>query len=446
MRYIFSTLFLALVLTSCSTSVVINRSPAADEACTDIVKKFFSDKKYEKNLVSNLAQKKLITFTEKKALIRYPKLEWLLKLRKSFNTSLRNWNNNRYPSFYIFNKENIISIAEKYAQKVVLDNDEIAKASADVSQWTNAFKNYQTELDQLIDERISLQYNINLLKKLKLESDEPRDVLVTITRGGKFIDEIITFRKEDKNLDVAINKFKLEMKELDGTLLKNGKIKDRIIRQAMLQDMLTIVQRQLEYSVKNAPVLNDEMALELQKLTLMLKKTESLPSTYGVYKIENKIFLRELLAASKLDKAYAKIKGPLNKLKSLIPDFFDNSTGTDAEKIGILSSIYAKITNITPKQAGIGGAVVVVGGIGAQRYFSFKDKTVSDVDVSLPTNESSSDTIREIVPERVSENIPEISPEDIAHNDQLERTEKIENQKSDGHSSVVEIQIDELTK
>ena len=290
-----------------------------------------------------------------------------------------------------------------------------------------AFANYKTEMDQLVEERISLQYNISLLKKLKLDSNESRDIQITIKRGGILQNEVITLRKEDKNLGFTINKLQSEMKELDGSLLKNGKIKDRIIRQAMLQDMLTIVQREVEYTTKNTAASSEEVIKELATLNDLLKKTEYSPSTYGVYKIENKIFMRELLATSKLDVLYTKIKEPLLKLKTVAVNFFSNkSAGTDKEKVGFFKRIYAKITSITPKQAAIGGGSLAVAGYGIDRYFWFHDPTIKQID-----NQPEGD---------------QLSPEDKAHKEQLERTHKVELDKNNGHSEVVEIHIDELTK
>jgi len=233
-------------------------------------------------------------------------------------------------------------------------------------------------------------------------------------------------RKEDGNLKATINKLKLEMRELDGTLATNGRIKDRIIRQAMLLDMLTILHREMEYVVKNTPAPNQEMLDELKKLTLVIKDSELSPSTYGIYKIEDKVFIRELIALSKLDKAYDKIKDPLNKLKMVLTDYFKNkNAGTDKEKVGFLKRIYAKITSITPKQAVIGGGSTVIAGIGAERYFALNGDP-DETEISPSSNE--------------------VESTDTPHEQQLERTKQVETQKHAEHSSVVEIQIEELTK
>ena len=326
MRCLFLAIFV-LCLSSCSTLRLgdTERTPAEEPAaCTEIVKNFFMSKDYDLNLTKALEQKKLITFTEKRVQIQYPHLEWINKVKKSFNTSLRNWNNNRYPAFYTFNDEEIVPTAKRYAEnlekiltnQVPVDDEETTKAYLAVSDWMKAFQNYKTDVDQLIEERISLQYNITLLKKIKLDANESRDIQITIKRDGVLKSEIITLRKEDRNLKFTINKYKTEMKEMDGSLISNGKIKDRIVRQAMLLDMLNILHRELEYTVKNTLTPSEELLKELEKLSLLIKDSELAPSTYGIYKADNKIFIREIIATSKLDVVYAKIKEPLIKLKN----------------------------------------------------------------------------------------------------------------------------------
>jgi len=434
MKLLLITLCAGIFLASCSSSPLKERGPAeaAPTTCNEIAKNIFLSENYDKNLEKALADKKLISLKEKFIIVQHPRLEWINKVKKSFNQSLRNWNYNRYPSFYLFNEEEIVPMAKRYAEnlekiatnQVPADDDETTKAFVAVSEWFKAYKNYTVDMDQLIEERISLQYNLKLLKKLKLDS-EPKDIQLTIKRAGQLKSEIITLRKEDKNLAHTINKLKQEMKELDGTLLKNGKIKDRIIRQAMLQDMLTILQREMEYASKNGfegPALTKEM----EEVAALLKQTEFSPVTFGVYKIQNKIFIRELMAASKLDVLYNKIKDPLNRLKTIVTDYFKNrKAGTDQEKVGFFKRMYAKITSITPKQAAIGGGTVAVAGLGAERYFWFgKKSTTEETDHSTAV---------------------EIGPEDQAHLQQLENTQKVETEKHEGHSQVIELSLEELT-
>ncbi len=435
----FHLLAICLFFASCSTAIRVpsTRAPADVESssCSDLAKSLFMSDGYDKDLTKALADKKLISFKEKIMQIHYPRLEWINKVKISFNQSLRNWNNNRYPAFYIFNDEEIIPTAKRYAEniekivsdQVPVDDEQTTKAYHAVTEWVDAFSRYKFELDQLIEERISLQYNISLLKKLKLENGESRDIQITVKRNGILQTEVITLRDEDKNLQFTINKLKEEMVQLDGTLIKNGKIKDRIVRQAMLLDMLTIVQRELDYAVKNASQPNADVMRALDKLSVLIKETDYQPSTYGIFKIQDKVFIRELVALSKLDVAYNKIKTPLVKLKTILSDYFKNrNAGSDQEKVGFFKRMYAKITSITPKQASIGAGSVVLAGIGYERYFWFKKQDTIELSDKQPANE--------------------MGPEDRAHQEQLEQSKKVEAEKHDSHSHVVEVQIDSLIK
>jgi hypothetical protein len=410
------------------------RIPAeVNGTCNEMAKKIFLTENYTEDLMTALEKKKLITFSEKRMQLQYPSLNWINKVKKSFNKSLRNWNNNRYPAFYIFQDEEIIPTAKRYAEnlekiltnQIPIEDDQTSKAYLDVSEWLNSYISYNLEIDQLIEERISLQYNINLLKKLKLKNDDAIDVQLSIMKNGKMKNEIITFRKEDKNLNATINKLKLEVKSLDGTFLKNGKIKERVIRQAMLLDMLSIVHRELEYALKNAAAPNELVLKEFESLSKIISVNTFSPSSYGVYKIDNKVFIREVIATSKLDVAYMKIKAPLIQLKDWFKNFFVKSDEIDdPEKIGIFKKAYLSITQMTPKQAAISGGSILTVGYGFQRYFTINNKTTTELSDQMQSEE--------------------IKAEDAAHLQQVEQTKQIEMQKSDSLSSAIEIPIEEL--
>ncbi len=428
-----------LIISSCSSMGPNNQfqqrfpAGAADANCKELLKSFFPNKKYEKNLAKALEERKLITLKEKIIQVHYPKLEWINRLKKSLNNSIRNFNNNRYPAFYLFSEEDVVPMAKKYAkilekiahQETPLDK-ESAKAFDLIQSWQHSFVNYQKELDDLIEERISLQYNLNLLKKLKIDpKDSAKDLKITFKRNGEMISEVISLRAEDGNLDFVMNRIKKELVELDGTLLKDGKIKDRILRQAMLEDMLTIVHRELESKVKNAPNIHEDVVRELEKLTQMFKNSDFDPSTFGVYKITDKIFMREILNLTKLDVAYAKIKGPLLKLTDILKDYFlSKVTGTAKEKTGILRRIYAKISKISPLKASLVGGSTVVAGIGVERYFAFDGNTSDEISEKAPQNS--------------------LGPDDMAHEEQLGHTKEVELEKAAENSKVIEAHVEEL--
>ncbi|MBY0415549.1 MAG: hypothetical protein K2Q18_15355 [Bdellovibrionales bacterium] len=420
---------------ACSNVVTIERPIVripSDEGinCNSLVRSFYLKENFEADLEKALVDKKLITFSNKFVTIEHPRLEWLNRARISLNKSIKNWNNNEHPAFYIFSDEDVIPQAKEYFETIssmVTPDMAVAPTATKnlevVNLWVKSFETYQKDINDLLDERISLQYNLSLLKKLKLK-EETLDVRLTYKREGKEVSELITLRKSDKNQGYYIKKLQSEIADLDGSLLKNGKIKDRVIRQSMLIDILTIVQREFEYGLKNTEAPNPELFKELGKLNDLLKNSELRPSTYGVYRITNQIFIRELAALSKLDVAYKNfIESPILKIKEIVNAFIQNRppnlgvNGNEAEKMGILKRIYAKISAITLKQVSISGGVVVAGGIGYQRYFTIKGSTVS-----------------------------ELKNEDKESAEQLERTKEEEIKKNREHSEVIEVQINELIK
>ena len=93
----------------------------------------------------------------------------------------------------------------------------------------------------------------------------------------------------------------------------------------------------------------------------------------------------------------------------------------EAEKIGIFKRVYNKITSITLKQAayGTGGAAVLA--YGFHQYF-WVGQSEKAIEIK----------------------VKEESLED-ASIEQLDRTIEEETKKSEGHSQVIEVTIDELT-
>jgi hypothetical protein len=450
---------LLLCLFSCSTLIHSGRSPANEtgRSCIELTQNILLSDTYDHDLNKVLVDKKLVTFKEKIILVHYPSLNWINKVKTSFTNSLRNWNSTRYPAFYIFSDEDIIPTATTYAvniekiisRQLTADDTESIKAAQAVEDWTKVFEGYKLEMDQLLEQRISLQYNINLLKELKLGPNETRDIQLSVKRGGVLQDEIITLRAEDKNLGFTIKKLKNEMTTLDELFGSNGKIKERIIRQAMLKDILTIVHRELEHALKNSTAPSAEAIAELSRITMMLKNSEDMASSYGTFKITNKVFIREMASALKLDSAYQKVTTPVSNIRSILSNYFTsaktevenlvpdrvqfpdlNSTSTDnnafvaptvdstaapteTQKVGFLQGTFASISNVSAKGV-VTAAVVVVGGIELNRYFSVKTNSTTEV-----KNDSKQTAI-------------------------LENTKKKIQDKTNSISTMVEVQINDL--
>lgn len=426
------TILSLFVFASCA-QMEVSREPSAKDlkACSELIKGFFVRNKsdeYATNLEKKLVDKKLLTFTNKFVTVQHPKMDWMNRARISLNKSIKNWNNNKYPAFYIFHDEEVVTHAKNYFQTIHSMVNPDVKVAPDATKnmemvqgWIKKFESYEVDIDNILDERITVQYNLSILKKLKFK-EESTDIKLTFKRDGKYVEEVITLRKSDKDLDYQIKRLKKEIDDLDGTIFRSGKIKERIMRQAMLSDALTIVHREFEYALKNTPNPDPELTKEFERITALLKNSQYSPTTYGVYRITNKVFIREFLALSKLDVAYKTFaEAPLVKFRQVVDAFIHNRpiiTAADKEKIGIFQKAYTKITNITPKQLAIAGAVAVAGGLGFERYFALSGDSITQIENS--------------------------SKGDPAHEEQINNSIKQDARESEGHSTAVEIEIEKI--
>jgi hypothetical protein len=399
---------------------LVLREPAEEtvQSCKELVTNFFPNKSYPKKFEKAMLAKKVLTIKDKIMRIEYPKLAWINRAKKSFNVSMKLWNNKNYPSFYLSQEDEVINIAQTYAKSLEKEinnelDDQATKNLDLVRTWIKSYQGYEQELDQLTEERISLQYNLAILKKMDLENKD-RDIQLNFKKNGATTTEVFTLHKEDFSAKSLIGNLKNQITDLDGGIIRDGKIKERIIRQAMLQDMLTIVDRELEHHIKNTEKVPADLQVALKELNNTLKNKEFSPSTYGVYKITNKIFISELMSLSKLENVFATIKNPAVKLKNILSNFLENNNN-DKEKLGFFSRLYARITSITPKQVAVGGSVVATAGFGTYRYFWYSPEAqLSSID----------------------------SGSIIAHQVQYDNTQKVIEDKNDSYSKAIEDEID----
>lgn len=434
------------MLTACSVTPLQHltplesntRVPAEQSAdCHELVKAIYLKDNFAQDLEKALVEKKLLKFSNKFVTIQHPRLDWINRVRISFNKSLKNWNNNKYPAFYSFSDEDVLPHAKQYFETInsMITPDmavapEATKNYEMINSWMKAFENYQKDIDNLLEERISLQFNLALLKKLKIKSDV-QDVKFVYRKNGKSVEEVVTIRKSDKDKNYHIKRLKTEITNMDGSLFKNGRIKERVIRQAMLMDMLTILQREFEYSLKNMELPNPELIKEFNRINELIATAEFEPMTYGVYRVTNSVFLKEVATLTRFNVVFKYITSPLTTLKEIAETYIHNrkvmrADMTEEEKIGVFKRIYLKLTNLTPKQVVVSSSLGVAAVIGYNRYFTLGD-------VATVEEQNKVDEV--------------LAVESAAgHREQLERS-KLEDTKRVGeHHEVIEVQIEELTR
>ena len=389
--------------------LLMDRNPASND-CSSLISRFF--KKNDLGTQKDALKKKsLLTLREGFWVSPKPKLEKLAELKKSLALSFKNWHGHKYPTYFLLNEPDVKLITENYSKTLIKSLNQVDQLTDEdkalleiVNGWISKFESYPVELDNMLEERISLQYNLNFLKNFELNK-EREVVKLNFKKEGKDIEKTFIFYKKDKNLDFEIKNLKKELKAFDETLEKEGKLKDRVIRQAALKEMIQFVQRDIEVAGFN--IADAKLAHELKTLSKdlnqLLNKSQLQTTSYGVYKLNSDIFWNEILPINQVQTlkeyfkktgsffghAYGftkeKLKASINfakeaprKLIDGVKDLFKKDVDEKGEKIGFFKKLYAKIKAIDPKKAAIGAGVVGVGFIGAEQYFGLEPNTTID--------------------------------------------------------------------
>lgn len=375
-------------------------------------------------VISVLKKNGLLKKKDKFLILEQPPVGWFNKVRKSAISHLQSWNKNRYPIFYTSDNENFAiigkSIDDLLERKASgnLDPDD-TKILKQVLDQISMFENYESDLAKIIDERASLQYNLEVLKKLKLDSN-PIDIKITIKKSTGEESEVLTFRKEDRNKKLAIDNLKRQLKELDGKLFKNGRIEERVIKQAFLKDILTIYHREVEYSVKNAKTSIAELDEVYKRLDGILKNSSLAPSTYGVFRMDHSLFKAELANFTKFDSAVRKVSASKDKIKDSVQGFVGRKNKPqDEQNMGFLENIYVSVSNLTVADLtryGIVGAI----GFGTSQYL-FIDGTEIINQNDVPTVGDASGEVQDA---------PKFSRDEILQGETEDHTQQLQNTKN----------------
>ncbi|WP_372652788.1 hypothetical protein [Halobacteriovorax sp.] len=350
-KYTYIILLSLLVSCSSTTMNTAFRTPAStveDKNCSNVVRNFIT-KDYDEVLLKEIEKKELISRSTNKMQIRLPKRSWWNRFKDSWTHTFKNWNDNKYVSFYMYDEEETVASAAAYAKILnkTLDNVETSKDELDVLKtidtWFGKYTNYEKELNDLINERVSTMYNRNILKKYHFEGNRA-EVELTFIKGGKEIQEKMVFYKDDKNLQYYIKQLDKRITQLDGGMFDwwfdEGLIKQRIIQQAMLQDKLIIAHRELEYFINNTDGLTDSatkaLTLKLKEFEGAIEKADFKPSRYGINKVTNKAIQKELMALPKTVNSYKKLQDGKKVMNELLSD-------QDKDRLKFFSNGYARV-------------------------------------------------------------------------------------------------------
>lgn len=381
-------LFIFTLLASCSTTNQrsqifedldsTSRHPASIESkksdgCIGIMKGFITAD-YNEKLLKALEEKSLIKRSTNKMQVRLPKDAWWTRIKDSKTHTFKNWNDNKYVSLYMFDEEETVASAAVYSKLLKksfeggeLNEDELLVLKS-IDTWASKFQSYKQDVDNLVNERISLAYNLDILKKYSFDGDRAEVDLIFV-KNGKQVSEKMVFYRDDKNLQYYINQLDKRITQLDGGMFDwwfdEGIIKQRIIQQAMLKDKVTIVHRELEYFIHNTPGIDEvvlkQLTEKLKSYQTILESLEFKPSSYGINKVTNKALKNELWSLPKTVKGYKKIQDGKKIMNELLSD-------QDKDRLKFFTNGHARVFQGTALGALVSGSGASIW-IGLKEYF-----------------------------------------------------------------------------
>lgn len=318
-----------LALSSCSNHTkYADRTPASPgptgPGCRKLMSRFI-ESGYEKNIKQAIEEKELVHRTLNQITIKRPRPSLFTKLyQKAERFFSRVINDNRYPAFYIFDEEETVPKVMAYIRSSVKGGLEESGKNAkndfgpQIKSWLDNYENYDQQIDDLIKTRVSLAYNLDLLKRYKKEAGEIERVKLHFYKDGKFEESVFTFRQVDDNLNILIRDIDSELDRFDGgwfasdarensrlgfNFVTEGVIRNRVLEQAKLRDRLVILHREAEFVFHNLGKRSEfngyteegkEALEELYiRVSKLLDKQPSLPSDWALKKTARQKFVKE---------------------------------------------------------------------------------------------------------------------------------------------------------
>ncbi len=406
----FTSIFLTLLLLSSCSQLLINpvqndleRYPAGtpSEDCKSLVNKILAkdnqsadatkpwEASAKKDSSETLIRKNNhLTAQDKIFVLNLPPVDWFNSVRKSLISHFKTRNKSRYPIFYLDKNSDYQKIGKgipELLEKQVGGNlsEEEGKLFTRILSDIDSFTNYQKDIEAIINERASLQWNIEYLKRLgKTLEDEPIDIALITKKASGNVKIVHTIRRKDNNLPLVIDEYRKKLIDFNGRAFKPGILEKRILKQALLKDIVTIYQREVEFTFKNTGSPSEELTKLYYALTNALKSSDFDPSTYGVFKIDNKVFKAEMLKLTGADDEVAKSQINKEKISGVWRSFYMNkNVSDDPETMSTMKKAYLTVLNLTTLdftnlnlvQVGVLGVVAV----SAYNYFAVNPSTTA---------------------------------------------------------------------
>ncbi|EQC49195.1 hypothetical protein M899_0778 [Bacteriovorax sp. BSW11_IV] len=353
------TLTSLFLLSACSSTGIhktSDRTPSSVKSekpyiggCFDTVGRFLEDD-YANKLAKALEEKKLVQRKTKRLTIKAPgKHMFARMLDYGSHIFKKIINDNRYHAFYMYDDEETLPNILIYIKGLVGDEKAMGgfeDSSKIVTTWLKEFKNYEADLDEMLKMRVSLAYNLNILKTYKKSNPDFDRIQFSLWKNGKWEETIITIRQDDHNLEALIGDLQSKLNTFDGGWrsspnkdsgglarisighIDEGMLRTRVLKQAYLRDRLTILHRELEFAYNNlnnrdefASISeeNKKVITDLYKeLSFTLAKEEYRPSHWAENRISYKKFMSEFKYSSKSSKYYQKFLDKSEKIKNYL--------------------------------------------------------------------------------------------------------------------------------
>lgn len=309
--------------------------------CTNMVARVLENG-YEQNIKRALEEKNLVHRSYNRLTIQRPGPSLFARsAQRAERFFSRVINDNRYPAYYIFDEAETVPKIIAYVRSYVGQGRENAtntrNATRDfgpeIRKWIEDYENYNSQIEDLVKARVSMAYNLDLLKYYRKDAPDFDRVTLSFYRNGEFEDSVFTFRSDDENLTTLIRDLESEISRFDGGVftksarentrlgyefISEGVIRGRVLEQSKLRDKLVLLHREVEFAYHNldrrAEFQNSteegRQALSdlYERLTRILNDEEMKPSAWAVNKTSREKMFEEMKQSVRSNKRIARMQ------------------------------------------------------------------------------------------------------------------------------------------
>ncbi len=285
-----------------------------------------------------------------------------------FRRYFRERNGNYEPTYFASDEDQILEFSSRFSRagspaflekmepgssyKGTEEEIEALREARDfiTNQWVFYYMNFKKDIDNLIDNEVTLHAQLWALKKqleLKVDWD---DFILPIIRDGAFAGFVEYPFQNAADVKVKINKLDEQIKSQKNTWFNDGFIQHRKFEQALIRSNLEILRNRLLFYKRNEVALGNVFGLEqeavLQTIEELLDDQALNPDTKSVKKLERKIFWRELrgLQNSESVKKFKNFYEGLNSMEKMDLGDFSLRSYISSAKIAIVGTLITTVS------------------------------------------------------------------------------------------------------